>query len=78
MTKCPKCKKNLNLGKLIAEWDKEFGSMWQTAAMINIICPHCEEGVMMVDLTMYDETEEIDSIIGKVKIPKVKKHGKRN
>jgi hypothetical protein len=76
MTKCTKCKKNLNLGKLVAEWDKEFGEMWIGSAMINIICPHCKEGVMMVDLCMYDETEEVESIIGKVKIPKLKKHAK--
>lgn len=74
MTKCPRCKKNLNIGKQVSEWDKEYGDEWISQAMINIICPNCDEGVIMVELYKYEETEEIQSPIGKVKIPKLNKN----
>jgi hypothetical protein len=76
MTKCQKCHKNLNLGSQMKEWDEQYGSEWVGSAMVNIICKHCGEGVILVDLICYDETEEVESIIGKVKIPKLKKHAK--
>ena len=74
MTKCTKCHKNLYIGEQISEWDKEYGDEWSGQAMINIICPVCHEGVIVVDLVMYEETEEIESpaLKAKVKIPKIK------
>jgi phage FluMu protein Com len=72
MTKCPKCKKTLNIGKLLREWDDEYGSEWIGEAMVNIICPHCQEGVMVIYLQTYEESEDVESPAGKVKIPKLK------
>ncbi len=74
MTKCPKCHKNLYIGKQISEWDKMYGDEWNGQAMINIICPACHEGIVIVDLVMYDETEDVESpaLNAKVKIPKIK------
>ena len=71
MTKCPKCNHNLNLGMQLLEWDELFGSDWDRAAMVNIICPYCHKGVILGDLITYDETEDVKSPMGIVKIPKL-------
>ena len=75
MTKCPKCKKRLNFAIQVADWDGRYGDEWNGQAMINIICPYCKEGVMIVSLVMYDETEDVKSpALGNkvVKVPKIK------
>lgn len=77
MTKCKKCGATLHLSDQVMEWDDMFGDNWQGEAIINIICPKCEEGVMMIDLVMYDETEDVKSPMGIIKVPKFKKHGKK-
>ena len=59
------------------DWDQQYGSEWVGSAMVNIICKHCGEGVILVDLIHYDEFEEVQSPFGKVRIPKLKKHGKK-
>lgn len=71
MTKCSKCKKNMNIGKQLSEWDKLFGSEWNVTAMINIICPHCNKEQILITLDMYEETEDVESPIGNVKVPKL-------
>jgi len=74
---CPKCEKKISLGNHMKEWDDNFGDDFALSAefpaMVNIICEHCEESVALIFIEPSENGEEIDSPIGKVVMPKLKK-----
>jgi hypothetical protein len=55
--RCPHCKKNVDFGKQMMEWDKDYGdainiddpeNSW---AWIAVYCHHCDQYAFSVDLT---------------------------
>jgi hypothetical protein len=69
---CPKCKKDINLGKQVREADKDFYQEIEPPIILMIFCENCEIPVASIDIVSVTEFEEIDSPgIGKVKIPKL-------
>lgn len=68
---CPKCDKDLGLGRQIKEWDEMFGEDamldGEFPIYINLICDNCEKSVGAVFIESVDNEQEIDSpIVGKV------------
>lgn len=69
---CPGCKKDYPVANQIKEADEEYykGEV-SPPIMLMLSCPHCNEQTVMVEFVPCTEFEEIDSPLGKVKIPKM-------
>lgn len=68
--KCPKCAKEIGLVEQTQEWDKAWGNEAGLPAMFMLICENCKEQTAMVEIIPIDNFEEVESPLGKVKLPK--------
>ena len=69
--RCPKCKKDINIGKQVREADKEFYRGVEPPIMLTIFCENCEEPVAMISIDTTTGEDIIDSVVGPVHIPKI-------
>lgn len=74
MRKCTNCNKKYNWIQQLKEWNESYGDDWEGEALVNIICPNCDESDMIIELFENIETEMVESpALGKkVAIPKIK------
>ena len=70
--KCYNCNKEYPMWKALKEWEEEYGDEWMSQALINVMCLHCNTPTgLTISLDTYEETEEVESPIGTVKLPKI-------
>lgn len=69
---CPSCKKDFPVGPQVQEADEQFyKGEAQPPIMLMLTCDHCEEQTVMVEFVPCTEYEEIESPLGKIKMPKM-------
>lgn len=77
---CPRCNKTIDFGVQMTEWDQMYGDGAQLQEefpiMINLICEHCKDSAGLVFIEAVEGSTEVDSPVGKVKIPSIKRQKK--
>lgn len=72
---CPKCKKDIDLGKYVGDADKEWYQGIEPPILLMLSCEHCDEQVASISIEGGDlEFEDVFSpaLDATVKVPKIK------